>query len=155
MFKNRFILVVGVLSVLLFTMAVSKPSSNVSLTNRNTANDFYQRHTDWTAMSNNGRVASSGLTIDMMRYRTRNQNLSSAAKSTDLSDYYLRHPELRVSTNATIDTSDYFLRHPDLMVSTDAAIDTSDYFLRHPEWSSSAKSVDLSDYFLRHPELVK
>ena len=59
--------------------------------------------------------------------------LVSEAASVDLSDYYLRHPDLRVANNTAIDMSDYYLRHPDLRVSTSTAIDMSDYFLRHPE----------------------
>ncbi len=69
------------------------------------AGDFYLRHTDWTAnvgipvtgsdeasdyfQRHPELSAPAALTIDMMRYRTRNQNLSS--QTTDLSDYFLRH----------------------------------------------------------------
>src|SRR5919198_4581263 len=112
MFKNRFILVIGVISLLLVTMAVSKPLSNASPASLAGANDFYQRHPDWT--SANIHLApvipvTSGL---------------------DRSDYALRHPELSLPA---VDTSDYFLRHPGMTVSIDATIDTSDYFLRYPE----------------------
>lgn len=94
------------------------------------------------------------------------------------SEYYERHPELRVSGAIVIDTtgdfflrhpewtadvqnvaipvtgisevSDYFQRHPELSAAAEIAVDTADYFLRHPELHPSAPSIDLSDYFLRH-----
>jgi hypothetical protein len=115
MFKNRFILVIGIVSLLLMTMAVSKPFSNASPVSVAGANDFYQRHPDWTWASSNRSAAIP---------------VTGAA---DLSDYFLRHPELIPSTVVTIDTSDYFLRHPELVPAIGVAIDTSDYFLRHPE----------------------
>ena len=96
MFKNRFILVLGVLSLVLVTMAVSKPFSNTSSASAAGANDFYQRHPGWTWANKN---PSAGIPV---------------TGGVDLSDYYLRHPELRVSSGAGIDTSDYFLRHPEL-----------------------------------------
>jgi hypothetical protein len=141
MFKNRFILGLGVMSLLLVTMAVSKPFSNASPTVLAGANDFYQRHTDWTSMNNQAVAAPVAAPANDFYQRhpdwTWASNIQAAVipvtGGMDLSDYFLRHPELIPSTGVTIDTSDYFLRHPELNVSTDASIDTSDYFLRHPE----------------------
>jgi hypothetical protein len=58
------------------------------------------------------------------------------------SDYYQRHPEMRVSTALGSDMAD-------------------DFYLRHPEWGSNVQnaaipvtgSSEASDYFQRHPEL--
>lgn len=74
------------------------------------------------------------------------------------SDYYQRHPELRILAGIGVDvTGDFFLRHPQWMGSIqNAAIPVTapsealDYFQRHPELSAPAESTDLSDYFLRH-----
>jgi hypothetical protein len=152
MFKNRFILVLGVVSLLLVTMAVSKPFSAaptakelswparpviVRVAAANSATDFYQRHPDWTGTGNGQEAAIP------------------VASSLDLSDYYLRHPELRVSTNPAIDTSDYYLRHPELSAPSGLMIDMMRFRTLNQNLSSSAKSTDLSDYFLRHPELIK
>ena len=76
MFKNRFFLVIGVLSLVLVTMAISNPKSNVSLAADQGASDFYQRHPDWTWASNaqNSVVPVTG--------------------NSEASDYFQRHPEL-------------------------------------------------------------
>jgi hypothetical protein len=94
------------------------------------------------------------------------------------SDYFQRHPELKVSAvvatdmtgdfslrhsewtlnvpNAAIpvtgmfETSDYFQRHPVLNLSVESAADLTDYFVRHPELRTPNITTDLSDYFLRH-----
>lgn len=47
-----------------------------------------------------------------------------------LSDYYQRHQNLPPITGMTTDLSDYFLRHPEAIPSM-TLIDRSDYFLRH------------------------
>jgi hypothetical protein len=58
--------------------------------------------------------------------------------------------------------SDYYLRHPELRIS--AALVTyiaGDFYLRHPEWASNVQNAaipvtgnsDTSDYFQRHQEL--
>jgi hypothetical protein len=153
MFKNRFILVIGVISLLLVTIAVSKPLSNASPASLAGANDFYQRHPDWTWVNIQNAVIPATGNRDLSDYALRHPELSASPDALiDTSDYFLRHPDLSVAIDTAIDTSDYFLRHPELSVSTGTAIDTSDYFLRHPELSASVKSVDTSDYFLRHPE---
>jgi hypothetical protein len=113
--KNRFLLVLGVISLLLVTLAVSKPFSGASPERLNEATDFHQRHPDWTWKIGD-QEAVTPLAGDLA-----------------FSDYYPRHPELRIPVEIVVDTTDYFIRHPDLRV--------------------SAKSVDLTDYFLRHPEL--
>jgi len=110
MFKNRFILVLGVLSLLLVTMAVSNPFSNTSPAGREGANDFYQRHPEWTSSLQSAIVPVTG--------------------DLELSDYHQRHPELSAAAGITVDMSDYFLRHPALQAPAKSN-DLSDYFLRH------------------------
>src|SRR5512133_1225923 len=46
MFKNRFLLVLG--SLALVSLAISSFRSNTSLSNREAASDFVQRHPNWT-----------------------------------------------------------------------------------------------------------
>lgn len=79
------------------------------------------------------------------------------------SDYYQRHPELRVSAAGIADvTADFYLRHPEWASNVQNAVipvtgltEASDYYERHPELSAPAATVvDLQgDFFLRHPEL--
>ena len=110
MFKNRFILVLGVLSLLLVTMAVSRPLSNSSAPSVQGANDFYQRHPGWTSNDQNNIIPITG--------------------SSELSDYFLRHSGLSLSTGIAADMTDYFARHPELRATAES-INNSDYFLRH------------------------
>ena len=124
MFKNRFLLVLGVFSLLLVTMAVSRPFSNSTVSNIEGANDFYQRHRNWDR------------NLEGSDYIERHPNRS-ATPIVDLSgDFALRHPDWTLSpSNAVIpvtgsfEASDYFLRHPELR--TPATIDLSDYLQRH------------------------
>jgi hypothetical protein len=118
MFKNRFILVLGVLSLLLVTMAVSNPFSSASPASREGASDFYQRHPDWT-WAVNDQSAIVPVTGDAA-----------------FPDYYQRHPELRIPVEASVDMTDYYFRHPELRTSTTKSIDLTDYFFRHPELRS-------------------
>jgi hypothetical protein len=128
MFKNRFLLILGILSMLLVTTAISRPFANVPVTAREGANDFYESHTE------------------------RNESGS-------IADFALRHPEwtLNVQNAVTpvagvLETADYFLRHPELKLSMPAAgtADLTDYFIRHPGLRTPNTTVDRSDYFLRH-----
>ena len=114
MYKNRFLLVLGVISLLLITLAVSKPFSKTSLERHDETTDFYQRHPDWMWA-----IGSQEAVIP---------NIGDSA----FPDYYQRHPELSRPADISMDTSDYFLRHPEL-IKVRNAVDTSDYFLRHPE----------------------
>jgi hypothetical protein len=93
------------------------------------------------------------------------------------SDYFWRHPELRISAAPAVGMSsdfyqrhqewvssvekivpvtgsteflDYFQRHLALCAPAGIAVDTADYFLRHSEVQPSVPSMDLSDYYLRH-----
>jgi hypothetical protein len=111
MFKNRFILVIGVLSLVLVTMAVSNPKSNVTLAADHGASDFHQRHPNWQW------VASDQKAIIPLT--------GNAAYL----DYYQRHPELRVSLADTLDTTDYFIRLSSLSASV-ASADVTDYYFR-------------------------
>lgn len=117
MFKNRFILVLGVLSVLLVSMAVSNPFSNTSSTADQGSSDFFQRHPDWQWLASEQK-AIIPLTGDAA-----------------FPDYHQRHPELSVPVEASVDTTDYYFRHPELSASVES-IDLTDYFFRHPELSS-------------------
>ena len=129
MFKNRFLLVLGAISLLLVTMAVSKPRSNASPA----ASDFYQRHPDWTWAINDQNVVSP------------------ATGDSAFPDYFQRHPELSAPVAISIDTTDYFFRHPELRASTTKSIDLTDYFFRHPELrSASLNEADMTDYYFRH-----
>jgi len=96
MFKNRFILVLGVLSLLLVTMAVSNPLSSASPARDQGASDFYQQHPDWMWAINDQNVVIP-LTGDAA-----------------FPDYHQRHPELSVRVEASVDTTDYYFRHPEL-----------------------------------------
>jgi hypothetical protein len=107
MFKNRFILVLGVLALLLVTMAVTYPRTNAPLA----ASDFHQRHPDWTWTSNNQKavIPMTGISASP--------------------DYFQRHPELRVAVAETVDTTDYFIRLSILSASVESA-DLTDYYFR-------------------------
>jgi hypothetical protein len=110
MFKNRLLLILGVLSLLLVTIAVSNPLSAASSARNAGANDFHQRHPEWNWESQN--------VVDPV------------AGAVDFPDYYQRHPELRMSTGITVDLTDYFFKHPELRTST-KSVDLTDYFFRH------------------------
>jgi hypothetical protein len=119
---NRILLALGVLSMLLVTMAVSYPRTNASLPIGQGASDFYQRHPAWTWASRD-----------------------------TTTDYFQRHPELSVTASAPLAASDYFMRHPELTISVAASADLTDYFFRQAALSASGKTIDLTDYFFRHP----
>jgi hypothetical protein len=78
------------------------------------------------------------------------------------SDYFQRHPELKVPAVVTANMAgDFSLRHPEWTIGVQKAaipvagmFEASDYFQRHTELSLPVASiVDLSDYSARHPEL--
>ena len=118
MFKNSFMLVLGVLTLLLVTVAVSNPRSNASLAADQGASDFYQRHPDW-----NWTIGDANSVVPV-------------TGESAFPDYYQRHPELSAPVAIMIDTTDYFFRHPQLRASTMKSIDLTDYFFRHPELRS-------------------
>ena len=109
MFKNRFLVVIGVISLLLVTMAVSTPRSNTSSSPDQGGSDFYQRHPDWTWAVRNG----------------------NAVEPSASSDYFQRHPELTLSADPSVDMTDYYFRHAALQPSS-RNVDLTDYFFRHP-----------------------
>ena len=129
MFKNRVLVMIGVVSLLLVTKAVSTPRSKVSLATDRGASDFYQRHPDWT-WAINPQNASIPVTGDSA-----------------FPDYYQRHQELRTRGILGLGASDYFQRHPELIAPAEASVDMTDYFFRHP---APSKTLDLTDYFFRH-----
>jgi hypothetical protein len=121
MFKNRFLIVLGLLFMLLVATAVSRPFLNVQesprpvmipVTNADYFSDYFQRHTERASNLQDMVIPITG--------------------SSESSDYFQRHPELNMPAGAN------------------AAIDMTDYFLRHLELRTTAESEDLSDYFLRH-----
>jgi hypothetical protein len=126
MFKNRFLLVLGVFSLLLVTMAVSRPFSNASVPTMEGPNDFYQRHRDWNR------------NLEASDYYERHPELSGSAAITDIpDDFAQRHPEWTIGVqNASIPVT--------------GILEAEDYFLRHPELRTPNTAIDLSDYFLRH-----
>jgi hypothetical protein len=147
MFKNRFLLVLSVFSLLLVTMAVSRPFSSASVSSIEGANDFYQRHRNWNR------------NLEASDYYERHPELSESATSmADIAgDFALRHPEWTISVqNSAIpmtgmsEASDYFQRHPELSLPIESAADLTDYFTRHPELRTPNTTIDLSDYFQRH-----
>ena len=131
MFKSRFILVLGVLSLVLVTMAVSNPKSNVSPSVDQGASDFYQRHPGWTWAV--PALAAIPVTSDAA-----------------FPDYYQRHPELSVSALLGVGASDYFQRHPELTAPAEASVDMTDYYFRQQVLFPAAKTIDLTDYYFRH-----
>lgn len=135
MFKNRYLIVLGVLSLLLVGMAVSNPFSNASPATDQAASDFYQRHADWmwTINEANAVIPVTG--------------------GSAYPDYAHRHPELSAPMEVPVDTTDYYFRHPEVPAAAEVSVDTTDYFFRHPELLASARSIDLTDYYFRHPEL--
>ena len=93
-FKNRFLIVIGVVSLLLVTMAVSSPRSSSSPTPDLSGSDFHQRHPDWI-------------------WAVKQQNaVIPATGEAAFPDYYQRHRELSVAAERSIDTTDYYFRHP-------------------------------------------
>jgi hypothetical protein len=126
MFKNRFLLVLAVFSLLLVTMAVSRPFSSASVPTMEGPNDFHQRHRDWNR------------NLEASDYYERHPEFSGSAAITDIAgDFAQRHPEWTISVqNASIPVT--------------VILETSDYFQRHPELRTSNTVSDLSDYFLRH-----
>jgi hypothetical protein len=124
MFKSRFLLGLGIISLVLVSLAISSFRTNASLSNRDAASDFALRHSNWS--------------------------WSAAASPVAYSDYAQRHPEL--SNLAAQGASDYYERHPNQTNLVVRGPDTSDYALRHPEFSVSAAaaSIDLTDYYFRH-----
>jgi hypothetical protein len=122
MFKNRFLLVLSVVSLLLVSMAISSfRSTATSSTNRVAASDFYQRHPNWTWAIPVAEVAAP-------------------------SDYFQRHPELTAPSVIGIGASDYFQRHPELVAP--ASKDLTDYYFRQQAQKGSGS--DLTDYYFRH-----
>ena len=126
MFKNRFLLSLGIVSLVLVSLAISSFRNNASLSNRDAANDFAQRHSNWS--------------------------WSAVAPAAAYSDYSQRHPELSNLTALGQGASDYYERHANQKNPLVQERDNSDYFLRHPELSASAAtvSIDLTDYYFRH-----
>jgi len=127
MFKNRFLLVLSLVSLLLVAMAVSHPFSNTSVSNIEGANDFYQRHRNWNR------------NLETSDYYERHPELNgSSASIVELtSDFALRHPEWTISV-------------PNAVVPVTSSLEASDYFQRHPQLRVPVDSIDLSDYFQRH-----
>ena len=126
MFKNRFLLVLGVLSLLLVATAVSRPLSKTSSAGANHFSDYAERHPELRAPAN--------------------------IPANERSDYFQRHNTQNIGIPLTGPSTfpDYFQRHPELSAHAGIVVDRTDYFVRHPELRTPMESNDLSDYFLRH-----
>lgn len=132
MFRNRFILMIGTLALLVAGMAASYSRSHLAAVTEQGASDFHQRHPDWQWLVSNQK-AIIPLTGDGA-----------------FPDYYRRHPELSVPAGASVDTTDYYFRHPGLGASGKSG-DLTDYFFRHPELrGESTRTGDMTDYYFRH-----
>lgn len=119
MFKTRFLIVLGLLSMLLVATAVSRPFLNVQgspqpgmipVTNADYFSDYFQRHTERASNLQDMVIPMTG--------------------SSESLDYFQRHPELSALSGTSADMTDYFVRHPELRTSIESE-DLSDYFLRH------------------------
>jgi len=153
MFQNRFLVVIGVISLLLVTMAVSTPRSNVLLSTDQGASDFYQRHPDWTwaVNSQNAVIPVTGKSA-FPDYSQRHPELSvSPIIGLGASDYFQRHSELITPSILGLGASDYFMRHPEVTASAEGSVDMTDYYFRHTAAFPSLANIDLTDYFFRHP----
>jgi hypothetical protein len=137
--KNRIILFVGLLSVLLVAMAVARPLSNIP-----SAEEL-----SWPPRP----VMVSGVDETLLSDYYERQV---AMKVVEAADFYQRHPdwvsipEAGISVTGSSAALDYFQRHPELIGPAGIAVDVNDYFLRHPELNAPTETIDLSDYFLRH-----
>ena len=132
MFKNRFLLVLGVISLLSVSLAVSYSHPDTLHPADQGASDFYQRHPDWT-------------------WTIKGQNaVIPITGASAFPDYFQRHPELTVPSILGLGASDYFMRHPELITWADASVDLTDYYFRHAASQPPSRNIDLTDYFFRH-----
>ena len=105
------------------------------------AEDFYQRHPDWTWTVRESASASSD-------YFQRHPELTASSMiGIGASDYFQRHSELTKSVLG-VGASDYFQRHAELIAPAQSTTDTSDYYFRHQMRSTTGQ--DLTDYYFRH-----
>lgn len=109
--KNRVILMLGVISLLMVSMAVSTFQTKSFSSNTEYASDFYQRHPDWTVNGQNAGIPVTGAAA--------------------FPDYHQRHPELNAPAESSDDTTDYYFRHPELSGASSANVDLTDYYFRH------------------------
>lgn len=108
MYKNRSILILGVLSILLVTVAVTsafyKSPASVDLS--------WPPRPDYSHLNE--------------------KSFRSIAGSQDANDFYQRHPNWTWSVAAAEASSDYFQRHPELSASAaEVSFDLTDYYFRH------------------------
>jgi len=132
MFKNRFPLVLGVISLVLVSLAVSNFNFKALPARSEAASDFYQRHPDWiwTVNRQNAIIPITG--------------------EDTFPDYFQRHPELTTPAILGLGASDYFMRHPELVALAEDAMDMTDYYFRQRMLAGATNSVDLTDYYFRH-----
>jgi hypothetical protein len=152
MFKNRFLLVLGVISILSVTMAVSYARPNASLPADLAGSDFYQRHPNWTwaVRDQNATIPVTGASAFPDYFQRHTELTVPSILGLDASDYFMRHPELTTPILG-VEASDYFQRHPEMTIpSSEASVDLTDYFFRHPALRQSSTNIDLTDYYFRH-----
>ena len=119
--KNRLLLGLGFISLLLVSLAISSFQVKSALSIVEAASDFHQRHPNWTWAIPAAEVAAP-------------------------SDYFQRHRELTVPAVLGIGASDYFQRHPELVAP--ASKDLTDYYFR--QQALKGTGPDLTDYYFRH-----
>ena len=130
MFRNRFIVVIGTLSLLLVGMATSY--SRLHVATGQGASDFHQRHPDWVWT-----VRESNVVIPV-------------AGGSEPTDYFQRHPVLIAPPQSSVDLTDYYFRQKALLPAM-LAVDLTDYYFRHLELlSPSSTNRYLTDYYFRH-----
>ena len=120
--KNRVILLLGVISLLSISMAVSTFRNKSFASNVEETSDFYQRHPYWIWSIRGPALASS--------------------------DYFQRHPELSAPATLRLNASDYFQRHSELIAPAEVSADLTDYHFR--QLAQKKYGPDLSDYYFRH-----
>jgi hypothetical protein len=90
MFKNRFVLIVALLSLMLVSLAVSGPIS---------------RSSDPASLNGFSRPVFVPETDNLSDYAQRHPELRVPAGKVDMTDYFARHPDLRGGFTANVDTA--------------------------------------------------
>lgn len=113
MYKNRLLLGISAVSLLLMGLAVFNPFAASSRVSKVAASDFHQRHPDWIWTTNR-----------------ENAVLPDTGEAA-FPDYHQRHPELLSIEGLGDGASDYFERHPELSARSESSVDLTDYYFRH------------------------
>jgi hypothetical protein len=128
MFKNRFLLVLGLISLMLVSLAISSFRNNASLSEREAAWVIAERRTD----------AAAPAVVDSISISKRQAAWDFADRHTDWNWSAISEREAAWSLAE---------RHVDGAAPAGVYLD---YAQRHPELSATAASIDLTDYYFRH-----